>query len=179
MESFTDLLKRRRSIRKFTTDKISEDHVVELMKAALMAPSSKRSTPWEFILVDEPEKLEKLASCKQHGGKLISGAPLAIVILADPLSSDVWIEDVSIAATFIQLQAESLGLGSCWVQVRERSDISGVSAEENVREILDIPLQLQVATIIAVGHKAEEKAPFDEAKLKWEKIHLNKFGGQE
>ena len=179
MENFTELLKRRRSTRKFTSEKISEDQVVELMKAALMSPSSKRSTPWEFVLVDEPEKLEKLAACKERGAGLISKAPLAIVILANPLSSGVWIEDTAIAATFIQLQAESLGLGSCWVQVRERTDASGVSAEENVREILDIPLQFQVSAIIAVGHKAEEKEPFDDDKLKWEKIHLNKFGGQE
>lgn len=178
MENFTELLKRRRSTRKFTSEKISEDHVVELMKAALMSPSSKRATPWQFILVDEPEKLEKLSTCKAHAGKLIAGAPLAIVVLADPLVSDVWVEDASIASILIQLQAESLGLGSCWVQIRERLDANEGSAEENVRQILDIPLQMQVLSIIAVGHKDEEKKPFDEEKLKWEKLHINKFGGQ-
>lgn len=178
MEKFMELVKSRRSTRKFTEEKISEDQVVELMKAALMAPSSKRATPWQFILVDEADKLEKLSTCKAHAGKLIAGAPLAIVVLADPLVSDVWIEDASIASTFIQLQAESLGLGSCWVQVRQRVDKDEVSAEDNVRQILDIPLQMQVLAIIAVGHKDEKKEPFDEEKLKWEKIHINKFGGQ-
>lgn len=178
MGNFTELVKRRRSTRKFTEEKISEDQVVELMKVALMAPSSKRSTPWQFVLVDEAEKLEKLSTSKAHGGKLLAGAPLAIVVLADPMVSDVWVEDASIASALIQLQAENLGLGSCWVQIRERLDKNEASAEDNVRQILDIPLQMQVLAIIAVGHKNEEKEPFDEEKLKWEKIHINKFGGQ-
>lgn len=179
MKNFTELLKRRRSTRKFTEEKINQDDVVELLKAALMAPSSKRSTPWEFVVVDEPDKLKALSQCKQHGAKLIEGAPLAIVILADPMISDVWIEDTSIATTLLQLQAEALGLGSCWVQVRGRSTAAGIPADENVREILDIPLQMQVLSIVAIGHKDEEKQPFDEEKLKWEKIHINQFGGIE
>ena len=179
MGNFSELLKSRRSTRKFTSEKIDQDDVVTLMKAALMAPSSKRSTPWQFVIVDEAEKLAKLARVKKHGAKLIEGAPLAIVVLGDPLTSDVWIEDTSIACTLIQLQAEDLGLGSCWVQMRGRLDERDVPAEENIRDILDIPLQLQVLSVIAIGHKDEEKAPFDESKLKWEKVHINGYKIQE
>ena len=113
-----------------------------------------------------------------HGAQLIAGAPLAIVVLADPLLSDVWIEDASIASILIQLQAEDMGLGSCWVQVRERFTSSGMPADEFVREALDIPLQLQVLSIIAIGHKGMERKPFDEDHLQWEKVHINKFGGK-
>ena len=177
MKSFNELLIQRRSTRKFTEEKISQDDVVTLMKAALMSPSSKRSNPWQFVIVDEIDKINALADCKEQGSQLLKGAPLAIVVIADPLVSDVWIEDASIATLLIQLQAEDLGLGSCWIQVRERFNASGTPADEVVRELLDIPLQMQVLSIVAVGHKAAERRPFDEDKLQWEKLHINKFGG--
>lgn len=110
--------------------------------------------------------------------RLPEDAALAVVVLADPLASDVWIEDASIASIYIQLQAEDLGLGSCWIQVRERFTSDDVSADEYVREVLDIPLQLQVLSIIAIGHKGMERKPFDEKHLQWEKIHINKYGGK-
>ena len=158
MESFSELIKKRRSTRKFTEEELTQDEVVLLLKAALMSPSS--------ISANSPPAAAS------------GGAPLAVVVLADPLASDVWIEDASIASLMIQLEAEDLGLGSCWVQVRERSTAEGVPADEVVRELLDIPLQMQVLSIIAVGHKAVERKPFDEDNLQWEKVHINKYGAQ-
>ena len=178
MESFSELIKKRRSTRKFTEEELTQDEVVLLLKAALMSPSSKRSNCWQFVVVDDREMLARLSRCKAHGAELLEGAPLAVVVLADPLASDVWIEDASIASLMIQLEAEDLGLGSCWVQVRERSTAEGVPADEVVRELLDIPLQMQVLSIIAVGHKAVERKPFDEDNLLWEKVHINKYGAQ-
>lgn len=178
MESFSELIKKRRSTRKFTEEELSQDEVVLLLKAALMSPSSKRSNCWQFVVVDDRETLNRLSHCKAHGSELLAGAPLAIVVLGDPLVSDVWIEDTSIASLMMQLQAEDLGLGSCWVQVRERYTADGVPADEVVRELLDIPLQMQVLSIIAVGHKAAERRPFDEDDLRWEKVHINKYGKQ-
>ena len=178
MENFSELIKKRRSTRKFTEEELTQDEVVLLLKAALMSPSSKRSNCWQFVVVDDREMLARLSRCKAHGAELLEGAPLAVVVLADPLASDVWIEDASIASLMIQLEAEDLGLGSCWVQVRERSTAEGVSADEVVRELLDIPLQMQVLSIIAVGHKAVERKPFDEDNLQWEKVHINKYGAQ-
>ena len=69
-------------------------------------------------------------------------------------------------------------MGSCWVQVRERQAANGMPSDEFVREVLDIPLQLQVLSIIAIGHKGMELEPFNEDHLQWEKIHINKFGGK-
>ena len=178
MESFSELIKKRRSTRKFTEEELTQDEVVLLLKAALMSPSSKRSNCWQFVVVDDREMLARLSRCKARGAGLLEGAPLAVVVLADPLASDVWIEDASIASLMIQLEAEDLGLGSCWVQVRERSTAEGVPADEVVRELLDIPLQMQVLSIIAVGHKAVERKPFDEDNLQWEKVHINKYGAQ-
>lgn len=162
-------------MRKFTEEELTKEEVELLLRAALMAPSSKRSNPWQFIVVDDKETLKALAQCKEAGAGLVAGAPLAVVVVADPLVSDVWIEDASVATLMIQLQAEDLGLGSCWVQVRERFTADGVSAGEVVRDLLEIPQPLQVLSIVAVGHKGMERKPFDEEHLQWEKVHINKF----
>lgn len=178
MENFSDLIKSRRSMRKFTTEELTQEEVVTLLKAALMSPTSKRTNCWQFIVVDDKETLEKLSYCKEASASFIKDAALAIVVTADPMVSDVWIEDASIASIMIQLQAEDLGLGSCWVQLRERFTASGVPSNEYVHEVLDLPLQLQALSIIAIGHKGLERKPFDESHLQWEKIHINKYGGK-
>lgn len=165
-------------MRKFTGEELTQEQVVTLMKAALMSPTSKRSNAWQFIVVDDKEKLKQLSYSKEQASQFIADAALAIVVTGDPLASDVWIEDASIASIFLQLQAEDLGLGSCWVQIRERFTAAGVPSNEYVHEILDIPLQLQVLSIIAIGHKGMERKPFQEENLQWEKIHLNKYGGK-
>ena len=177
MESFSELIKARRSMRKFTEEELTQEQVVTLMKAALMAPTSKRSNAWQFIVVDEKDKLKELSYCKEQASQFIADAALAVVVVADPLASDVWIEDASIASIYLQLQAEDMGLGSCWVQVRERFT-AGMPSGEYVHEVLDIPLQLQVLSVIAIGHKGMERKPFNEDNLQWEKIHINKYGGK-
>ena len=176
MENFSELIKRWRSMRKFTGEELTQDEVVSLLKAALMSPTSKRSNSWQFVVVDDKSTLELLSKCKEAGASFLKDAAVGIVVLGDPLASDVWIEDASVASIMIQLQAEDLGLGSCWIQVRERYTATGMSADEFVHGVLDIPSQLQVLSIIAVGHKGMERKPFDEDKLQWEKIHLNKYG---
>lgn len=178
MKSFSELIRTRRSMRKFTAEELTQEQVVELMKAALMAPTSKRSNAWQFIVVDDKDILKKLSLCKEQASQFIADAALAVVVTADPLASDVWIEDAAIASVYLQLQAEDIGLGSCWVQVRERFTASGIPSGDYVHEVLDLPLQLQVLSIIAIGHKGMERKPFNEDHLQWEKIHLNKYGGQ-
>lgn len=178
MESFGELIKARRSMRKFTGEELTQEQVVTLMKAALMAPTSKRSNAWQFIVVDNKEKLTELSFCKEQASQFIADAALAVVVTADPLASDVWIEDASIASIYLQLQAEDMGLGSCWVQVRERFAASGMSSNDYIHNVLELPLPLQVLSVIAIGHKGMERKPFDEDNLQWEKIHINKFGGE-
>ena len=165
-------------MRKFTPELLSADDVKLLLRAALIAPSSKGTHCWQFVVVDDPATLQALSQCKAQGSDFLSGAPLAVVVVADPAVSDVWIEDASVATTMMLLQAEDLGLGACWIQVRERFTASGVPSNEFVHDVLDIPLQLQVLSIVAVGHKGMERKPFNEEHLQWEKIHINKYDGQ-
>lgn len=171
--NFQDLIIKRHSTRRFTDEKLSQDDVVKLMQAALLAPSGRHRRPWQFVVVDNKEKLQKLSLCKPSGAQLIAGAALAIVVTADALLANTWIEDASIAATYIQLQAEELNLGSCWVHVRDYQTADETSSEDYVRAELNIPLQQQVVCIIAVGHKAEETEPTKLEDLEWEKVHID------
>lgn len=169
-----DLLYKRRSIRKYKSKKLDEATVQHLLKAALLSPSSRGFRPWQFIVVDDAEVLTQLASSKK-GASFLKGAALGIVILADPSACDVWIEDVSIAATILHLTAESLGLGSCWIQIRERQYTDTETSEQYVQRILGIPENLKVASIISIGYPDEIKSPYVDADLKFDKVHYNKF----
>lgn len=178
MDNFLELLKKRRSCRRFTSQTVDENSVCELMKAALMSPSGHRVNPWEFIMVEDKEMLRQLSMCKAQGAALLEGAALAVVVIGDTNKTDVWVEDCSIATILIQLAAEDLGLGSCWVQMRKRFDADGVPADENVKRLLAIPDNYAVLSVVAIGHKERESKPFDEANLQWEKIHVAQFGGK-
>ena len=109
------------------------------------------------------------------GGQFLRDAALAIVVLGDPLQNDCWVEDGSIAAISMQYQAEELGLGSCWVQMRGRGLADGTSADTVIRGVLDIPENLSVLCVLAFGHKADERKPQNEDKLKWENVHVDKW----
>ena len=175
MTNFKDLAQLRRSHRKFTDEEIDAEDVRLIMRAGLMAPTSKGQRAWQFVVVDDKMDLEKLSDAKDMGGQLIKGAALAIVVLGDPMQNDCWVEDGSIAAISMQYQAEELGLGSCWVQMRGRGLSDGTTADTVIRGILDIPENFNVLCVIAVGHKADERKPQNEDKLKWENVHVGKF----
>ena len=176
MENFLELLKNRRSCRRFTDETVDKEAVANIMRAALMSPSGHRINPWEFILVEEKDMLKALSVSKAAGAQLLEGAPMAVVVVADTTKTDVWIEDCSIATILMQLAAEEQGLGSCWVQIRLRSDAEGNSAEENVKSLLGLPSHYAVLSILAVGHKERESKPFDEEKMQWEKVYVGKYG---
>ena len=162
----------------FTGEPVDKDTVCDLMRAALMSPSGHRINPWEFILVDDKATLKALSTSKEHGAGLLEGAAMAVVVIADTTKTDVWIEDCSIATIILQLAAEDMGLGSCWVQIRRRMDAEGNVAEDNVRKLLGVPSYYAVLSIVAIGHKAREAKPFDEENMQWDKVHIGRFDGE-
>ena len=176
MENFLELLKNRRSCRRFTDEPVSQESVANIMRAALMSPSGHRINPWEFVLVENKETLRQLSVSKAAGAQLLEGAAMAVVVIADTDKTDVWVEDCSIATILMQLAAEEEGLGSCWVQIRLRKDADGGSSEDNVRALLGLPANYAVLSIVAIGHKERESKPFDEEKMQWEKLHIERFG---
>lgn len=172
---FKDLVQQRRSHRKFTEQEISGEDVKTILRAGLMAPTSKSQRAWQFVLVEDKTDLEKLSDAKDLGGQFIKDARLAIVVLGDPMQNDCWVEDGSIAAISMQYQAEELGLGSCWVQMRGRGLSDGTSADTVIQGVLDIPENLSCLCVLALGYKADERKSQNEDKLKWENVHVDKY----
>jgi len=165
-----ELLRRRRSIREYTSREIAPETIQTIIEAALRAPSSRGINPWEFVVVSDLELLRKLSKAKQHGSEFLKNAPLAIVVCADSTKSDVWIEDCSIAAIIIQLTAVSQGLGSCWAQIRNRQHDQEKTAEAYVQELLHLPEQISVECILGIGHPAEKRNPVAADKLQYGRI---------
>ena len=173
---FLPLIQKRRSIRKFKPQPVEPDKVEMLVEAALRAPSSMGSNPWEFVVVTDPAVLQRLSKAKPHGSTFLENAPLAVVVCANPEKSSVWVEDASIAATYIQLAAESLGLGSCWIQLRERMHDGDKTSGAYVSEILRIPEVVKVECIVALGYPGETKQPHRKENLEVHKVHAGLYG---
>ena len=173
---FLPLVEKRRSVRKFEDKQVEPEKIDQLVEAALRAPSSRAGYPWEFVVVSDKRIVEKLSRSKANGSVFLKDAPLAIVVCADPDKSDVWIEDTSIATIFIHLAAASLGLGSCWIQIRKRNHDDTKPAEAYIQETLNIPTRIRVESIVAVGYPGEEKPPHRKEKLLYEQVHFNAYG---
>ena len=174
MDHFESLIKARRSTRKFVDRELSAEEVELLVQAALLAPTSKNSKSWEFVVVDNKSLLQQLSVCKQSGSAFLEACAMAIVVLGNQTITDIWVEDAAIAATFMQLQAEDLNIGSCWCHIRNRQ-LGDQSSEQIVRDLLEIPPHFGVLCIIGFGYKNQEHHPSDISKLTWEKVHLNRF----
>ena len=171
-----EAIEKRRSIRKYEKKAIDRQSMEILKEAALRSPSSRGINPWTFIFVDDPDVLKKLSGTREHGSDQLKGAALAIVVCGDETKSDVWIEDCTIAAIGLHFTAHSLGLGSCWSQMRNRTHSNEKTAEAYVQELLGIPKNLRVESIIGIGFPAETKTPVPADKLDYKKINCNRYG---
>ena len=107
---------------------------------------------------------------------MLENAGCAILVFANPEKTDVWVEDCSIALTLMQMEAQKLGLGSCWVQIRNRQ-AQGEQQSSNalVKALLNVPEQYDVLAILALGEPDEKKTPYQLDKLAYEKIHKEQF----
>ena len=170
MKDFKTLVQQRRSHRKFTEQEVSATDVQLILRAALMSPTAKNLRAWRFAVVDNKADIVKMADAKEGGAAFLAGAPLAIVVLGNPDEDECWIEDGSIATVSMQYQAEELGLGSCWVQMRGRGLSDGTSANDIIHGILSLPEELQVLCVLAIGHPADERPMQNEDRLKWENV---------
>ena len=173
-----DLIRKRRSIRSFTDQPLSQEQIRLLTEALLRSPSSRNINPWEFVLVDDRNLLAQLATAKQHGSAFLAGSALAVVVCADETKSDVWTEDCSIAAILVQMTAQSLGLGSCWAQIRKRLHNKEMTAEEFVQQTLGLPAHIRVEAIIGIGHPAEKRRPLATSQLQYDKLRHNNYNNR-
>ena len=165
---FKDLVQKRRSIRKFTDEKVTEEQLRLILRAGLMAPTGHGQRGWQFVVVDDPQILQVIAQCRPAGSEFVKDATVAIVVCYDATATHVWIEDASIAAVTMQYQATDLGLESCWCQVRLRGNAEGVSASETIKQLLHLPENIEVECVLGIGHPAIERKLQDEEKLNWD-----------
>ena len=152
-----DILKKRKSIRKYTEEEIPQETINKIIEAGRLAPSGRNKKPVKLILVRDKETLEFLSNTRSHGSQLLAGANAAIVVTGNSELSDTWIEDCSIAMIIMQLQATELGVGNCWVQVRGRMlEETNEVTEDLIKAKLDIPDNFSVECMLALGMPAED-----------------------
>jgi nitroreductase len=168
-----DILRKRRSIRRYRDKEIEPEKIELLKEAALRAPSSRGIKPWQFVFVTDTALLEKLSKAKEQGSSFLKGARLGVVVCANEDESDVWIEDCSIASIILQLTALSLDLGSCWIQIRNRMNSDVLSSEDYVKRLLHLPENMRVESIISLGYPNEEKMPVPKEELDYQKIQTS------
>jgi nitroreductase len=176
MHKLNEMLKKRRSIRSYTSHPVPKELVDSMLEALLLSPTSKGIASRSTVVVDDREKISRLAACKAHGSSFLETAPLAIVIAADTGKAAAWIEDCSIAAITLQYAAEELGLGSCWIQVRERQSPDGGPASAYIRRELDLPEHVEVEAVVAVGYPAETLPPRSPDSLDRASVRYNGYG---
>ena len=170
-----DLLRTRRSIRKYAPNPIGNKKIGVLIEALLRSPTSRNGKSWEFIVIDDRELLSKLSRTREQGSHQLQDAPLGIIVCADSTKSDVWIEDCSIAAILVQVTAHDLGLGSCWIQIRNRNHTDTMSAEQYVQGLLGLPEHMKVECMVSIGYPNESKKPIPNSELEYHKVKHNHY----
>lgn len=170
-----EIMKHRRSVRKYTGEAISDEKLELVLQAGLLSASGRARRPWEFIVVREKETLHAMSECREGSAKMLAGADCAVVVIADTEKTDVWTEDCSIAMSNMHLMADSLGLGSCWIQGRLRTAADGRTTEEYLRELLGFPERYALQAILSLGIPDGHPEPHSMEELKTEKIHRERF----
>jgi len=150
---FKEVIKKRRSIRKYKDIPVPKEQILEILEAARIAPSASHRQPWHFIVVEDKETIKKLA--KQSWAET---APVMIVGLADQAASPVWcINDLGVAFEHIVLAATDLGLGTCWMGQSNREDL--------VKDLLDVPDNFKVVALTTLGVPDETPAEKERKSL--------------
>lgn len=168
--SLLDVMYERRSIREYENVDIDDEKLDRIIQSALLAPTSRNRNPCRFYVVKNRETLEKLSDAKEAGSQFLRNANVGICVVADSDIADTWIEDSSIALTYLHLMATAENLGSCWIQIHMRRDSQGNDAEENVREILDLDENYRIVGIMALGVPAIEREGKTVEDLDFDKV---------
>ena len=163
---FKKVIETRRSVRRFSPTAVSREVLLDIVNQALTAPSSRNMRTTRFIIVDDKPTLEKLSEMRDYGSSFVKDAPAAIIVCADTTKTDLWRENCSISATFLQLAAVNAGLASCWVHVLGRPRLKdvpeGEQAENYLRTFVNIPENWAVECVIALGYSDFTPKPLPE-----------------
>jgi len=160
----TEILKTRRSVRKFTDRKIEKEILEDIIDCARLAPSANNVQPWEFVVVTDPEIKKKTSDATDHG-RFIEEAPACIAVFC--MDTKYYLEDGCAATENILLAANAHGLGSCWVAGDKKK------YAEDIKLILGVREELKLVSLIPLGY-SEEKVRMKKRKLQ-QVIHWEKF----
>lgn len=161
-------IKNRRAIREYLAESIPEEKLNEIIMAAMYAPSANALYPWDLVVVKDSQTIEKLSKStpwSTHAAK----AAVMIAVIGHEQESKEWVEDCSIVAEHIWLEATDQGLSSCWIQIRGNDN-----AEKTVKELLNVPAENRVLCLMPLGAPAvtepeHSENDFDKSKIKQEK----------
>jgi len=166
-----EIIKKRRSIRSYdSTKQVSDEQIKELLEAAMLAPSACNFRPWEFIVVKDRDKLNKITEIDPHTG-MLKTASCAIIVLLKPVADSgrageaMWQHDGGATTENILLQAASLGLGTCWCGLNPHEEYMN-----GIRKLFDLSDDIIPFSCIAVGYAAEDfgsRGFYEESKVKW------------
>lgn len=166
---FFNVIRQRRSIRKYKSDPIPLDHLKQMLEAARLAPSGGNTQPWKFVVVRDPTIIQQLAVAARKQG-FLAGAAAIIVACADPyiflpppprepgilIVPPCFEIEVMIAIEHLVLAATALGYGSCWV---------GAFNESEVKQVLEIPNRMKIVALVSLGVAAEIPKPLSRKPL--------------
>ena len=164
-----ELVKSRRSTRKFTGERIPDETIRRILEIAAYAPSSWGGHPLEYIVIRDRETLRELARCKRMGAGPLANSDVAIVPIVDRRGLELWVEDAAVASTYL-LAAEACGVGACWIHMKDRQGHTG-TAEEDIRTLLGIPEHYGILNAISLGMK---KGPSGERAIQ-PKVHEGRY----
>ena len=162
-----DLIKRRRSIRQYTSQDVSDEQLQQLLEAAMAAPSASARDPWHFVVIRDAATRQKLSQTHTFSD-MAARAPVVIAVCGDEQMSRHWVADCAAATENLLLAVTALGLGAVWVGV-----YPGAEREDHVRAVLNIPAHIRVLCLIPIGHPAEDKPP--RTRFNPGKVHREKF----
>jgi nitroreductase len=160
----------RRSIRSFTEQKISDRSLKMILTAAMCSPSSCDSQPWEYIVIRDRKTLAEIMNMHPYAG-MLSTADMAIIVCGgskEGLSGPCWPLDCAASTQNILLEAQELGIGSCWCAVYPYE-----IRLDPFKKLLDLPGNVSPFCIIALGYPAEHKPP--NQRYLPEKVHYEKW----
>ncbi len=169
-----ELIKSRRSIRRFSPTPVAKEMVKALLECAMSAPSAHNRQPWHFVVIEQRDLLDRIPEIHPYA-KMVTQATLAILVVGDPSlehAPGYFVLDCSAAVQNTLLAAHALGLGAVWVGVYPR--------EERIKafgELFGIPAPLVPFALIPIGHPAEEQAPGN--RYNEERVHWNQFKRRE
>jgi nitroreductase len=173
-EELLDLIRERRTIRRFTEEDVSEDQVETLLEMAMCAPNRLNKQPWHFVVIRNKE-LQKLIADKYQVRPYVEQAPVVIAVGANPSESPTWMMDISAAAENLLLAATALGLGGAWFGAPDT--VLWAETESLTRDALGIPPHIRIPTMLAIGHPAEERPPHGKHdRFIRSKVHYGRWG---